>query len=102
MKSMTIVVESGAGKEVLDRLRGAPEILSLTAQSVEVYSEGIGAGGLYSAVDRVLGFVPKVRLDLLVEDGDVAAVVARLSGSDALLGGRGHWWITPVDKMEPL
>ena len=51
-----------------------------------------------SARDKVVGYVPRVRVDILLEDADVDAVLNTLRSTKNGADGRGIYWVTAVEK----
>ena len=52
-----------------------------------------------SAHDRVVGYTPHVRVDVVLEDGDMEAVLDALLKSRCGVAGRGIYWVTRVETQ---
>ena len=50
-----------------------------------------------TARDRVVGYTPHVRVDVVLAAADVDRVLAALRGSQSGVAGRGRYWISAVD-----
>jgi nitrogen regulatory protein P-II 1 len=73
-------------------------VQGLTLSEVQGFGRQRGHTEVYRGAEYTIDFVPKVRLEILVEDADVGGVVDRIIES-ARTGqiGDGKVWVTPVD-----
>ena len=77
--------------------RGVPGI---TVSEVQGFGRQRGHTEVYRGAEYTVDFVPKVRIEILVEDGDVDAVVETIT--DAARTGKigdGKVWTVPVDNV---
>ena len=99
MKLVTAIVKPHA----LDAVRTALDtagIRGMTVSEVAGYGRQRGHTEVYRGAEYVVDFVPKVRIEMVVDDGDVAALVATIS--DAARTGKigdGKIWVTTVDDL---
>jgi len=49
--------------------------------------------------DRVVGYVPRVRVELLPDEACVDGVLAAIHAEDIGCRGQGSYWITEVQQM---
>ena len=99
MKLLTAVIKPYK----LDDVRNALErvgVHGMTVSEASGYGRQRGHTEVYRGAEYVVDLVPKVRLEVLVDDHDLDAVL------DALLGaaktgkiGDGKVWVTPVDTV---
>jgi len=87
----------------LDDVKAALEILGvqgLTVAQVQGFGRQRGHTEVYRGAEYTVDFVPKVRIDVLVADGDVDKVVTAIVEA-ARTGkiGDGKVWVTPVDAL---
>jgi nitrogen regulatory protein P-II 1 len=87
----------------LDDVRAAiaeAGVVGLTISEVRGYGRQRGHTEVYRGAEYKVDFVPKVRLEILAEDGDVATVMAAITSS-AQTGtiGDGKVWVTPVEDV---
>jgi nitrogen regulatory protein P-II 1 len=87
----------------LDDVKAAVQELGvqgLTMTEVQGFGRQRGHTEVYRGAEYQIDFVPKVKLEVLVEDGD-AAGVAECIISAARTGkiGDGKVWITPVENV---
>ena len=74
MHLVTAVIKPFKLEEVKDALRSAG-ILGMTASEVQGYGRQGGKTETFRGGEYVTSFVPKVKLELLVDDGDVDRVM---------------------------
>jgi nitrogen regulatory protein P-II 1 len=72
----------------------------LTVTEVQGFGRQRGHTEVYRGAEYTIDFVPKVRIDVLVDDADVDEITTRLVET-ARTGkiGDGKVWITPVDQV---
>jgi nitrogen regulatory protein P-II 1 len=97
VKCLTFVIHESAKQDLLDQLLGAPQIPGFTLIRAEGHSTRTGENPFDTARDRVLGYVPRYRVDVILEDEAVQEVLEQLQACDSCVVGRGVWWVTPVD-----
>jgi nitrogen regulatory protein P-II 1 len=72
----------------------------LTVSEVQGFGRQRGHTEVYRGAEYVIDFVPKVKLEILVDDGDAAEISSKLV--DAARTGKigdGKVWILPVDDV---
>lgn len=99
MKLVTAVVKPHMISSVKDALK----VIGMTGLTVtEVAGHGRQGGHteVYRGAEYVVDLVPKVKIELIVEDEDVADVVATIE-SAARTGkiGDGKIWVVPVEHI---
>jgi len=98
MKKLTLIVHADIKQALADALRTLPAVTGFTFMPVEGHGPRDERDPLLSARDRVVGYVPHVRVDLLLEDRDVEPVLEALQASNCGVAGRGLFWVTPVER----
>jgi nitrogen regulatory protein P-II 1 len=70
----------------------------VTVSDVRGFGRQRGHTEVYRGAEYTVDFVPKVRLDIVVDDGDVEQLVEKIIGS-ARTGkiGDGKVWVVPLD-----
>ncbi|MCK5796055.1 MAG: DUF3240 family protein [Deltaproteobacteria bacterium] len=96
MKCLTLIVHQSAKQHLLDLLSSTPEVPGFTLVQAEGHTDHTGDNPFESIRDRVLGYVPRIRVDVLLEDDAVDPVLARLRDCESCMKGRGIWWVTSV------
>ena len=99
MKLITAIVKPFT----LDDVRSALEqlgVLGMTVSEVQGYGRQKGHTEVYRGAEYTVDFVPKVRIDVVVGDGDVDKLVAAIVEA-ARTGkiGDGKVWVTPVESL---
>ena len=98
MKNLTLIVHADVQQALADTLRSIKQASGFTYTPVEGHGAQDGRDLTLSARDRVVGYTPQVRVDILLEDGDVDAVLQALRIPDCGLAGRGIYWVTSVEQ----
>ncbi len=99
MKNLTLIVHADVQQALADTLRSIKQASGFTFTPVEGHGAQDGRDPTLSERDRVVGYTPQVRVDILLEDGDVEVVLQMLRTADCGLAGRGVYWILPVEKQ---
>ena len=98
MKNLTLIVHADVQQALADTLRSIKQASGFTFTPVECHGAQDGRDPTLSARDRVVGYTPQVRVDILLEDGDVEDVLQALRAAECGLAGRGIFWVTPVEQ----
>lgn len=96
MKILVLIVHNNNQQDLADVLRNLPQIQGFTFSHVEGHSVQEAHDPFLSARDKVVGYVPRVRVDILLEDGhvdEVLAAVRVISKGDRELG---VFWVHDV------
>jgi len=96
---VTAVIKPFKLEEVKDALRGAG-ILGMTVSEVQGYGRQGGKSETFRGGEYTISFVPKVKLEVLVETADVEKVIDIISVT-AKTGkiGDGKIWASDVDRV---
>jgi nitrogen regulatory protein P-II 1 len=99
MRLVTAVIKPftvQAVKEALERLG----VLGMTVSEVSGFGRQKGHTEVYRGAEYQVDFVPKLRVEILVDDGTVdRAVDAILDAARTGSIGDGKIWVTPVDTV---
>ncbi|WP_019876423.1 P-II family nitrogen regulator [Sporichthya polymorpha] len=99
MKLLTAVIKPFK----LDDVRGALEkfgVQGMTVSEASGYGRQRGHTEVYRGAEYTVDLVPKVRLEVLVDDADIADVVeVVLKSAQTGKIGDGKVWVTPVDTV---
>lgn len=98
MKKLTLIVHADVQQALADALRTLPAVTGFTFTPVEGHGPRDERDPFLSARDRVVGYVPHVRVDLLLEDRDVDTVLEALQASNCGVAGRGLFWVTRLER----
>ncbi len=99
MKLVTAVVKPFKVDEVKTALEAAG-VQGMTVSEVQGFGRQRGHTEVYRGAEYTVALVPKVRLEVLVDDADaarIADVVVSAAGTGSI--GDGKVWTTPVDDV---
>jgi nitrogen regulatory protein PII len=99
MKLITAIVKPFKLDDVKDALRAAG-VQGITVSEVRGFGRQGGHSETYRGAEYKIDFVPKVRLELVVDDSSVDAVIAAIKAS-ANTGkiGDGKIWVSAVERL---
>jgi nitrogen regulatory protein P-II 1 len=99
MKLVTAVVKPHKWEDVRVALE-AVGVTGMTVSEVSGYGRQKGHTEVYRGAEYDIALVPKVRIEIVVDDADVDAVVSAITTS-AQTGriGDGKVWVVPVDSV---
>jgi len=99
VRLITAVVKPFKLEEVKEALKAAGAS-GLTVSEVQGFGHQRGHTEVYRGAEYTIDLVPKVRIELLVDDEDAPALVEVIAAA-ARTGkiGDGKVWVTPVDSV---
>jgi nitrogen regulatory protein P-II 1 len=99
MKLVTAIVKPHRIEDVKEALRELG-VSGLTTTDVEGFGRQRGHTEVYRGAEYQVDFVPKVRVEVVVDDGDVDEVVETIVKA-ARTGkiGDGKLWVSEVDRV---
>ena len=97
MKILTLIVHTNVQQTLSDLLRTMDQVSGFTFTHVEGHGADIEKDGFVAAHDKAVGYIPRIRTDLLLNDTDVKTVLQAVSGTDIGISGQGFYWVTPVE-----
>jgi nitrogen regulatory protein P-II 1 len=99
MKVVTAVIKPHKWDDVRTALEAAG-VTGMTVSEVSGYGRQKGHTEVYRGAEYDVALVPKVRLEILVDDSDVEAVADAIVGAAATGRiGDGKVWIAPVESV---
>ena len=98
MKILIMIVHSARQQDLADLLRSITQIEGFTFSHVEGHGVQEARDPFLSARDKVVGYVPRVRVDILLDDLHIDTVLESIrtmsnGGSDL-----GIFWVTNVQN----
>ncbi|MHB8843337.1 MAG: DUF3240 family protein [Nitrospirota bacterium] len=102
MKNLSMLIHDDVKQSLADALRDMPEVTGFTLTPVESHGSQDARDVMLSARDRVVGFTPHVRVDMILNDIDVGKVIEALRTNNCGAAGRCNYWITPVEEIGKL
>jgi nitrogen regulatory protein P-II 1 len=99
MKLVTAIVKPYKLDDVKDALK-ALGVQGLTVGEVRGFGRQGGHTETYRGAEYTVDFLPKARLDIVVDDSDVDRVLDAITeGARTGKIGDGKVWVTPVERM---
>jgi nitrogen regulatory protein P-II 1 len=99
MKLVTAIIKPFKLDEVKDALKAAG-IAGMTVSEVRGFGRQGGHTETYRGAEYQIDFVPKVQLDIVVDEGQVDLVVETVQRAAATGKiGDGKIWVTAVDRI---
>ena len=102
MKNLTLFVHADIQLALADTLHSLKQVTGFTFIPVEGHGTQDEYDSVLSARDRVVGYTPHVRVDILLKDEDVDDVLQALRDADCGLAGRAVFQVTTVEKQGAL
>lgn len=100
MKCLTLIVAASAKRDLADRLRNITGVEGFTLLPCEGHSTETQHDTFLSVRDRVVGYVPRVRVDIILEDARTDGVIEALKESfltdDPEHTRIGIWFVTDI------
>ena len=99
MKLITAILKPFKLDEVKDALQAAG-VTGMTVSEASGFGRQRGHTEVYRGAEYTVDLVPKVRLEVLVDDNDAAAIVdviVKAASTGSI--GDGKVWTTPVDQV---
>lgn len=99
MKNLIMIVHASFKEDLADKLRSLDVVQGFTFSHAEGHGSQVENDPFLSTRDKVVGYTPRVRVDILLEDDDVAKVLDILRDENAgktSLGG--IYWVTAVEE----
>jgi nitrogen regulatory protein P-II 1 len=99
MKIVTAVIKPHKWEDVRSALEGVG-VTGMTVSEVSGYGRQKGHTEVYRGAEYDVSLVPKVRIEIVVDDGDVAPVTDAIVAAAATGRiGDGKVWVTPVESI---
>jgi nitrogen regulatory protein P-II 1 len=99
MRLVTAIVKPFKLDEVKEALKDAG-VQGMTVSEVQGFGRQRGHTEVYRGAEYTVSFVPKVRVEVLVDDADatdIIDVIAKAAQTGSI--GDGKVWTTPVDEV---
>ncbi|MGH9000240.1 MAG: P-II family nitrogen regulator [Acidimicrobiia bacterium] len=99
MKLITAIIKPFKLDDVKEALRGLA-VQGMTVSEAQGFGRQRGHTEVYRGTEYTVDFVPKVRVEVLVDDADatrVSEAIVSAARTDKI--GDGKVWVTPVDGV---
>lgn len=101
MKKLSMVVHSSLQMELADCLRSL-QVETFMFSHVEEHSSQLEHDPFLSARDKVVGYVPQVRVDVILSDERARSILDDLRSLNSPFKGKGIYWITDLEESGEL
>ena len=99
MKNLVMIVHANMQQDLADQLRSLTQVQGFTFCHVEGHGTRVEHDPFLSARDKVVGYVPRVRVDILLHETDVEMILAAIRDRES---GQGVYWVTAVEEYGQL
>ena len=96
MKCLTLFVHASLEHELVDRLRGDERVSGFTLTPCQGHSTSTEDDPFLATRDRVIGHVPRLRIEIVLEDEIVTSVLEGLRECGPPGASLGAWHVTDV------
>jgi nitrogen regulatory protein P-II 1 len=98
MKLLTLIVHTHVQQRLTELLRGIEQVPGFTFTHVEGHGNEVEGDDFVSSRDEVVGYIPRMRTDILLEDSDVDTVLESLRVRENSIIGQGVYWVTAIEQ----
>ena len=96
-----MVVHSSLQQPLSDYLR-SQQLETFMFSHIEEHSSHVEKDSFLSARDKVVGYVPQVRVDVILNKDDIKSLLENIKNSDCAFKGKGFYWVTDIDEFGEL
>ena len=97
MKHLTLIIHTSVQQDMADQLRSLEQVAGFTFSHAEGHGVQVEHDPFLSTRDKVVGYTPRVRVDILLEDDDVDPVLETLRNTTYGVKDHGIYWVTDVE-----
>ncbi|MCW9046608.1 MAG: DUF3240 family protein [Gammaproteobacteria bacterium] len=101
MKKLTMVVHTSLQQRLSDFLR-RQKLETFMFTHIEEHSSHVEKDSFLSARDKVVGYVPQVRLDVILDNEAIKRLLENIKSSNCPFKGKGIYWVTDIDDFGEL
>jgi len=98
MKNLVLIVHESVHEAVTDHLR-ALDVTGFTVSHVEGHGPHTAEDQFLSARDRVVGFAPRVRIEIVLSSEQLTTVLDALLAQGTGFAGHGMYWVSPIEQL---
>ncbi len=98
MKKFSMVVHQSLQQALADYLR-SQSLETFMFSHLEEHSSHVGKDNFLSARDKVVGYVPQVRVDVILSADEIKQLLSNVRDSNCSFKGKGIYWITDIDEF---
>jgi len=98
MKKLSIVVHQSLQQSLADYLRNQ-QLDTFMFTHIEEHSSHTRNDFSLSARDKVVGYVPQVRLDAILDVQQINQLLENIQNSNCPFKGKGLYWVSDIDEF---
>ena len=98
MKQLTLIIHTDAQQDLTDQLHSMEQVSGFTFSHVEGHGVEAEDDAFLSARDKVVGYTPRIRVDILLEKDNIDLVLQALRTASAGIVDQGIYWVTAVEQ----
>ncbi len=98
MKLLTLILHTSAQQDLADHLRNLKQVPGFTFSHVEGHGAQVENDPFLSERDKVVGYTPRIRVDILLQDSDVDTVLVTLRNSSFGIENQSIYWVSAVEQ----
>ncbi len=102
MRILVLVVHANMQHSLADLLRGMPCVSGFTFSEVQGHGARDAGDSFLSMRDRVVGYTPHIRVEIMLEEGDIPAVLQQVKSAFRHARDQGIYWVVPVEQSGSL
>ena len=97
MKYLVMIIPASVQQDLADCLRGLGQVQGFTFTHVEGHGVQAEQDPFLSTRDRVVGYTPRVRAEVLLDDAHVQSVLDAVRAIK--VGEQGLYWVQQVEAV---
>ncbi|EAU55974.1 DUF3240 family protein [Mariprofundus ferrooxydans] len=98
MKMLNLVTHANMQHQLSDTLRDIEQVSGFTFTPVQGHGSHVDTDPFLSSRDRVVGYTPRIKVEVLLADDDVEPVLAHLREAMINERNQGVYWVCRVDS----
>ena len=98
MKQLTLIIHTDTQQDLTDQLHSMEQVSGFTFSHVEGHGVEAEDDAFLSARDKVVGYTPRIRVDILLEKNNIDLVLQALRTASAGIVDQGIYWVTAVEQ----
>lgn len=98
MRCINLIIHSSAKNALIDFFHEFSEVEKFIITDCEGYDENDLKDPLLTTGDLVVGFVPRLRIELIVKDENVAPIILALRKPTSVVAKLGVYWVTNIES----
>jgi nitrogen regulatory protein P-II 1 len=98
MKQLVLIIHENLKRDIADILHSIDVVDGFTFSNTEGHGAQSENDPLLSTRDKVVGYTPNIRVDLLLEQKHIASVLDILRKSSIGLHKQSIYWVTDVEE----